>query len=66
MSSAGLSRYSAGVVVKLNECLPYVVRFVVIVPRGQRVTRLIVNHYQELFNHNSGTTFMLSQISGRF
>lgn len=48
------------------EYLPYNVRFPIILPRGQWVTRLIVKHYHELSNHNPGTNFVLSQISGRF
>ena len=48
------------------ECLPYDVRFPIILPRGQWVTRLVVKHYHELSNHSAGTNFVLSQISGRF
>jgi len=48
------------------ECLPYDVRFPIILPRGHWVTRLIVKHHHELANHSVGTNFVLSQISGRF
>ena len=48
------------------ECLPYDVRFPIILPRGQWVTTLVVKHYHELSNHCAGTNFVLSQISGRF
>ena len=48
------------------ECLPYDVRFPIILPRGQWVTRLVVKHYHELSYHSAGTNFVLSQISGRF
>ena len=48
------------------EYLPYDVRFPIILPRGQWVTRLVVKHYHALANHSAGTNFVLSQISGRF
>lgn len=51
---------------RFAECLPYDVRFPIILPRGHWVTKLIVKHYHELANHGAGTNFVLSQISGRF
>ena len=48
------------------ECLPYDVRFPVLLPRGHYVTKLIVKYYHELSNHAAGTNFVLSQISQRF
>ena len=42
------------------------VRFAIILPRDQWVTRLVVQHHYELSNHSAGTNFVLSQISGRF
>lgn len=48
------------------ESLPYDVRFPIILPRGQWVTRLIVKHFHEMANHGAGTNFVLSQLSGRF
>ena len=49
-----------------TECLPYDVRFAIILRRSQWVTRLVVQHYHELTNHSDGTNLVLSQISGRF
>lgn len=48
------------------ESLPYDVRFPIILPRGQWVTRLIVKHFHEMANHGAGTNFVLSQLSGKF
>ena len=46
--------------------LPYDVRHPVIIPRGHRVSRLIVKHYHEKANHVAGTNFILAQLSQRF
>ena len=51
---------------RFAECLPYDVRFPIILPRGHWVTKLIVKHHHELANHSAGMNFVLSQISGRF
>lgn len=51
---------------QFTECLLYDVRFLIILQRGQWVTRLIVKHYHELCNHSAGTNFVLSQITGKF
>jgi len=51
---------------RFAECLPYDVRFPIILPRGHWVTKLIVKYYHDLANHSAGTNFVLSQISGRF
>ena len=48
------------------EQLPYDVRCPIILPRGHRVTRLIVKHYHEKANHAAGVNFILSQLSERF
>ena len=41
------------------------IRFLIILPRGQWVKRLMVKHYHELSNHSAGTNFVLSQVSGK-
>ena len=51
---------------RFAECLPYDVRFPIILPRGHWVTKLIVKQHHELANHSAGTNFVLSHISGRF
>ena len=51
---------------KFAESLPYDVRFPIILPTVQWVTRLIVKHFHEMANHSAGTNFVLSQLSGRF
>ena len=51
---------------RFAECLPYDVRFPIILPRGHWVTKLIVKHHHKLANHSAGTNFVVSQISGRF
>ena len=48
------------------ECLPYDVRFPMVLPRGHWVTKLIVKHYHEQANHSAGTNFVLSQVSERY
>lgn len=48
------------------DSLPYDVRFPVILPRGQWVSRLIVKHFHEMANHGAGINFVLLQLSGRF
>ena len=39
---------------KYAEFLPYDVRYPIILPRKDWITRLIVKHYHELGNHNAG------------
>jgi len=48
------------------EFLPYDVRYPVILPRKNWVTKLIVKHYHELGNHQAGTNHTLSLLSTRF
>ena len=64
LDDQGVIRYEGRL--QFAECLPYDVRFPVILPRGQWVTKLIVKYYHELSNHSAGTNFVLLQISGRF
>ena len=52
--------------VQFDEYLPYDVRFPKILPRGQRVTKLIVKHYPEQANHSAGTNFVLSHTSEKY
>ena len=51
---------------RFAECLPYDVRFPIILPRGHWVSKLIVKHYHERANHSAGTNFVLAQISQRY
>ena len=48
------------------EFLPFDVRFPIILPRKQWVTKLLVKYYHEQGNHNSGTNHTLASISARF
>ena len=51
---------------RFAECVPYDVRFPIILPRGHWVTKLIVKHYHERANHTAGTNFVLSQVNQRY
>lgn len=51
---------------KHAEFLPYSVRFPVILPRKNWVTKLIVKHYHELGKHVSGTNQTLAAVSARY
>ena len=42
---------------------PYDVRFPKTLPRGHRVTKLIVKHYHEQANYSASTNFVLLQVS---
>lgn len=48
------------------EFLPYEVRFPIILPRGNWVTKLIVKHYHEMGRHVAGTNHTLANISNGF
>lgn len=48
------------------EFLPFDVRFPIILPRKQWITKLLVKYYHEQGNHNSGTNHTLASISARF
>ena len=47
------------------EYLPYDTRFPIILPRGHKLTKLIVRHYHELTGHQ-GTNLTLSGISAKY
>ena len=47
------------------EYLPYDTRFPIILPRGHKLTKLIVRHYHELTGHQ-GTNLTLSSISAKY
>lgn len=51
---------------KYAEFLSYDVRYPVILPRRNWVTKLIVKHYHKLGNHNSGTNQTLSLLSSKY
>ena len=51
---------------KFAEFLPYDTRCPIILPRGHRVTRLIVKNYHERASHVAGINFILCQLSERF
>ena len=51
---------------KFAEFLPYDVRYPIILPRRNWVTKLIVKHYHELGNHNAGTNQTLSLLSSKY
>ena len=48
------------------EFLPYDVRYPIILPRKNWVTKLIIKHYHELGNHIAGTNQTLASLSTRF
>jgi len=48
------------------EFLPYDVRYPIILPRKNWVTKLIVKYHHELGNHSAGTNQTLSSLSTRF
>ena len=48
------------------EFLPYDVRYPIILPRRNRVTKLIVKHYHEMGHHNAGTNQTLSALSTKY
>ena len=48
------------------ENLPYDVRFPVILPRGNWVTKLIVKHYHEAGHHITGTNHTLANLSTKY
>ena len=48
------------------EFLPYDVRYPIILPRKNWVTKLIVKHHHELGNHVTGTNQILASLSTRF
>ena len=48
------------------EFLPYDIRYPIILPRKNWVTKLIVKHHHELGNHCAGTNQTLSLLSTRF
>ena len=50
---------------KYAEFLPYDVRYPIILPRKDWVTKLIVKHYHELGNHNVGVNQTLSHLSSK-
>ena len=49
-----------------TEFLPYDVRYPIILPRKNWVTKLIIKHYHELGNHIAGTNQTLASLSTRF
>ena len=51
---------------KFAEFLPSDTRCPIILPRGHRVTKLIVNNHHERANHAAGVNFTLYQLSERF
>ena len=51
---------------KYAEFLPYDVRYPIILPRKDWVTKLIVKHYHELGNHNAGVNQTLSHLSSKY
>ena len=48
------------------EFLPYDVRYPIILPRRNRVTKLIVKHYHEMGHHTAGTNQTLSALSTKY
>ena len=48
------------------EFLPYDVRYPIILPQKNWVTKLIIKHYHELGNHIAGTNQTLASLSTRF
>ena len=51
---------------KYAEFLPYDVRYPIILPRKNWVTKLIVKHYHEMGNHNAGVNQTLSLLSSKY
>ena len=51
---------------KFAESLPYDVRFPIILPRGNWVTKLIVKHYHEAGHHVTGTNHTLANLSTKY
>ena len=51
---------------KFAENLPYDVRFPIILPRGNWVTKLIVKHYHEAGHHVAGTNHTLANLSTKY
>ena len=51
---------------KYIEFLPYDVRHPILLPRRNWVTKLIVKHFHEKGNHNSGTNQTLSLLSTKY
>ena len=51
---------------KYAEFLPYDVRYPIILPRKNWITKLIVKHHHELGNHNAGTNQTLSLLSSKY
>ena len=48
------------------EFLSYDVRYPIILPRKNWITKLIIKHHHELGNHNAGTNQTWSSLSTRF
>ncbi|XP_004211681.2 uncharacterized protein LOC101236154 [Hydra vulgaris] len=46
--------------------LPYDIKYPIILPRGHRITKLIVNHYHDEANHVMGTNQLLTKLSERY
>ena len=51
---------------KYAEFLPYDVRYPIILPRKNWVTKLIVKHHHKLGSHNAGTNQILSLLSSKY
>lgn len=65
LDSDGVIR-SDGRLILYAEFLPYDVRYPIILPRKNWVTKLIVKHHHEIGNHIAGTNQTLSSLSSRF